>query len=394
MDAGLPSLPNIMPKQARQQKAGRHRFAFGHAAIGVFERGLHKRVFDALHGQRQQRIDAVLQAQFLQLRNTGQCVACLQQLEHFIKHAALRHIVQQGQALLQRRSGVSLQLEAQPRQLGRDAHGAHEPHRIFAVALRRIPDHAENALLRIGHALVVVHHDLAFGVVIHGIDGEVAPRSVFFLPAPHVVAQHAPRCIHRMLHACQRMSTGFFVAADLLGRGGIEIGAEGGDLDYLVLAATAKYHVHDAKAPPDDEGAPKQTLDLFRRGIGGHIKVFGFEARQQITHGSTHDIGLEPGFFESAHHFGCALIHQLGINMVNGCRNLDAFAEGVLARGRIVFAEELVDKALDHDCQRVGKRSRIRHPRSCATARKLAEGLVATGCCARSSKGRSLGESE
>jgi hypothetical protein len=38
------------------------------------------------------------------------------------------------------------------------------------------------------------------------------------------------------------------------------VGAEGGDLDHLVLAPAAVHHVHDAKAPADDEGAAEQAL--------------------------------------------------------------------------------------------------------------------------------------
>ncbi len=65
---------------------------------------------------------------------------------------------------------------------------------------------------------------------------------------------------------------GAFVAADLLGLAVVQKGAEGGDLDHLVLAPTAIDHVHDAKALADDEGAAKQALDLFGRGVGGHVE--------------------------------------------------------------------------------------------------------------------------
>src|SRR5256885_9959166 len=43
----------------------------------------------------QQRVDAACQAQAAQLLHRGQRVAGLQQLEHFIEQAALRHIGQQ-----------------------------------------------------------------------------------------------------------------------------------------------------------------------------------------------------------------------------------------------------------------------------------------------------------
>jgi hypothetical protein len=76
-------------------------------------------------------------------------------------------------------------------------------------------------------------------------------------------------------HAGQLALAGALVAADLLGRRVVHVGAEGGDLDHLVLAPAAVHHVHDAEAPADDEGAAEQALDLLRRGVGGHVEVLG-----------------------------------------------------------------------------------------------------------------------
>ena len=59
-----------------------------------------------------------------------------------------------------------------------------------------------------------------------------------------------------------------------------------------MLAAPAMHHVHDAKALANDERTAKQRLDLLRRGVGGHIKVLGAQAQQQVAHGTTHDVGL------------------------------------------------------------------------------------------------------
>src|SRR5690606_13805477 len=52
------------------------------------------------------------------------------------------------------------------------------------------------------------------------------------------------------------------------------------------------------------------------------------------------------------------------------------------------FAQDLVDKALDH-----ANSLRMRQPRSRATSSSEGLGLLATGSLARSSRGRSLGES-
>jgi hypothetical protein len=89
------------------------------------------------------------------------------------------------------------------RQLGAEAHRADGAHRVFAVARGRIADHAQQLLVRVGDAAVVVHHHARLRVVVHGVDGEVAPRGVLVLRAPDVVAQHPAAGVHRVLHAGQ-----------------------------------------------------------------------------------------------------------------------------------------------------------------------------------------------
>ena len=95
---------------------------------------------------------------------------------------------------------------------------------------------------------MVVHHDLALRVVVHGVDAEVAPGGVFVLRPPHVVAQHAAGGIHGVFHARKLAFGGALVAADVLGIGAVQVGAEGGDFDHFVLAPAPENHVHDAKA--------------------------------------------------------------------------------------------------------------------------------------------------
>ena len=110
----------------------------------------------------------------------------------------LRHVVEQRRHLLDRRPRLGLDLEAE---LGREAHGADDAHRVFAVARDRVADHAQQLLLRVLDAAVVVDHDLAHRVVVHRVDGEVAPRGVLDLRAPDVVAQHAALGVDGVVHA-------------------------------------------------------------------------------------------------------------------------------------------------------------------------------------------------
>ena len=265
-------------------------------------------------------------------------MAGLQQFEHFIKQAALWHLCQQGPGLHQRCGGFGLQLETQPIELGGKTYRPDDAHRVFPVTCRRVTNHADHQVFGVLDAMVVIHHDLGLGVVIHGVDGEVTSHRVFFLRAPDVVAQHPARGVHGMGHACQLALAGFFIACHLLSGDIVQIGPKGGHLDHFMLAAATVHHMHDPKTPPDDEGAPKQALDLFGRGVGGHVKVFGRQTEHQVTHGTAHNVGLKSRLFECAHHACRPLVHQFGVDAMLGRANLHAFAKGVF-RGRGRFAK-------------------------------------------------------
>ncbi len=314
-------------------------------------------------------------------------MAGLQQLEHFVEQAALWHVGQQRVRRGQRCQRLGVKTETQTTELGRETHGADDAHRVFAVARGGITNHAQCFLLRITNTVVKVHHDLRGGVVVHGIDGEVAPRGIVLDGAPDVVAQHPPAGVHRMLHARELALAGAFVAADLLGVGAVEVSAEGRDFNHFVLTAATIDHVHDAKTPPDDEGAAKQVLDLLGRGVGGHVKVFRAQAEQQIAHRTADDIGLETRLLQGVHHVQGALIHQLGVDAMHAGGHVFALAK--FARGFAAgLSQQLVKECLDH-----AKRFRMRQPRSLAMAVSRSSGLVATGSCTLSSSGKSLMES-
>jgi hypothetical protein len=176
-----------------------------------------------------------------------------------------------------------------------------------------------------------------------------ATRRVFFLRAPDVVAQHAAAGVHGVLHARELALAGALVARHLLGRGVVHVGAEGRDLDHLVLAAPAVHHVHDAKAPPDDEGAAKQRLDLLGRGVGGHVEVLGAQAQQQVAHRAAHHVGLVARLLQRRDHVFRAFVDQGRIDLVHFGRHLLALAEAALALRAVGgLAEQLVDEFLDH----------------------------------------------
>ena len=156
-----------------------------------------------------------------------------------------------------------------------------------------------------------------------------------------------------------------------------------------MLAPAAVDHMHDTKAPADDEGTAKQLLDLLGCGIGGHIEILGLETEQQIAHRTTDDVGLKPRLLERAHHIHSAPIDQLQIDAMHAGRHGFALAKFFAITG--IFAQQLMDKGFDHEED--PNKSRMRQPRSCASWRKRASGLVATGWLTASSKGTSLNES-
>ena len=317
-------------------------------------------------------------------------MAGLQQLDHLVEGARLRHVVEQTGELLDRRPRLRLDLEAE---LGGEANGADDPHRVLAVALRRIADHPQQLLLHVLDAAVVVDHDLAQGVVVHRVDGEVAPLGILDLRPPDVVAQDAALGVDDVALAGELAPRCLLVAADELGRGGVGTGAEGRDLDHFrqapFLAAAAEHDVDDAKAPADDEGAAEQSLHLLRRGVGRDVEVLRAQAHEQVAHRAADDVGLVAALGQGRDDLDRALVDERRVDAVLLLRHLDPLAA---ARRRLAgagLAEQPVDELLDH----CSKSLTMRQPRSRATASSSGDGLTATGSVARSSRGRSLGES-
>ncbi|MPM79069.1 hypothetical protein SDC9_126100 [bioreactor metagenome] len=161
-----------------------------------------------------------------------------------------------------------------------------------------------------------------------------------------------------------------------------------------MLAPAAIDHVHDAKTLADDESAAEQVLDLFGRGIGGHVEILGAQAQQQIAHGAADDVGLEARLLEGAHHVAGPFVYEFRIDAMHLDRHIHALAEAALAAsaGAAGFlAQQFVDEGFDHGFW--GNRSRMRQPFCWASARRRWSGLVATGCCTFSRSGTSFMES-
>jgi hypothetical protein len=258
-----------VPEQGGEQVAGRQRLAGLDPRVGALQRQhdelLAQRLFQDHVEQRQQ---AVVQAVVAQAVHRLDRMPGEQQLQHFVEQARRRHVLHQLGHFADRRPHRRVEHQAQ---LGREAHGAQHAHRVFAVALPRVADHAQRLLLQVGDAVVVVDHGFGGRVVIQRIDREVAPRGIFGDGAEDVVAQHA--------------------AVFVLDRMGVVRGAEGGDFQRLA----ALHHMHDLEAAADDAGAAEQGAHLLGRGIGGDVVVLGVDAGDQVAHRAADDIGLVAG---------------------------------------------------------------------------------------------------
>ena len=322
-----PAVAHVGPEHAGQQEAGHDGLAFTDAAIGVFQGDANQGLVGTLDHHVQKRVDAFGHAQFVERGDAALGVAGLQELEHFVKQAALWHVGQQFLRGHQRRGGFGLQFEAQRRELGGEAHGTDDADRVFAVAGSGVANHADDALFSVFQAAVVVDDDLRFGVVIHGVDGEIAAHGVFFHRAPDVVAQDATSRVNRVFHASQLGFAGFFIAFDLLRRSVVQVGAEGGNLDHLMFAAPAVDDVDDAKATADDKSTAEQLLDLLGRGVGGDVKVLGAQPDQQVAHRTAHDVGLKTRVFQGTNHIHGLVIDQTDVNPVDSDAYVFAFAE-------------------------------------------------------------------
>ena len=168
----LPAIEHVVPQHAGQHEARRDRLAFGDAPVGVGQRELHELLaavvaLRLVEGDVENREDAAVQALLPQLDDAGQRMPGLQQLDHLVEGARRRHVVEQRGQRLDRRARLRLDLEAE---LGREADHADDAHRVLAIARRRVADHAQQLLLRVLDAAVVVDDDLAHRVVVHRVD--------------------------------------------------------------------------------------------------------------------------------------------------------------------------------------------------------------------------------
>jgi hypothetical protein len=135
------------------------------------------------------------------------------------------------------------------------------------------------------------------------VHGEVPAQGVFLNGSEDVVAQEHPR--GRADGALLAGALyGFFLCVCTFARVRIAVEAravvptEGRDLDDLA----PRSHMHDLEAAAHDTRAPEEIVYLSRVGTGGDVEILGRMAEQQVANATAHEIRLETGVAQRAHH--------------------------------------------------------------------------------------------
>ena len=164
-----------------------------------------------------------------------------------------------------------MQLEAE---LGGEADGTQNPHRVFPKPPLGIADDAQRAVLDVFQTVAIVEQDMLDGIVVERIGREVATKGVLVDGAVGVVAQDDALARH------QRAMTVVVVRA-----------AEGGDLDDLSTHA----HMGDAEAAPDDAHAGEHRAHLFGRCVARDVEILRRASQQEVAHATANEVGVEAG---------------------------------------------------------------------------------------------------
>ena len=292
---GVPALLDLRPKERGEHECRGDLLAGGDALVGSVQ-GEHEELLAVFFGKnhvkhRQQR---PVQPLLPKVDQALLSVSAGHQLHDFVKEARRRHVLKKRGHPGNRLFGCPLHLEAK---LCRNAHGAHHADRILAVALHRIADHPQAPGGNVLESVVIVVDLFARGIVVQGVDREVAARRILPHLAENVVADHA--------------TVG--ILADPVGVKRAERRA----LDDLL----AEHHVYEPESPADDVGSPLAALDLFGRGVRGHVKILGLHAEHQIPDGASHDVRLVAALLQQLAGSSRGKAHQTRIDAVPALGN-------------------------------------------------------------------------
>ncbi len=190
----------------------------------------------------------------------------------------------------------------------------------------------------------VVKNAFGNGVKIERVDGEVAALRVIFERAIKVVAQNAATFVTG--------NGGVFFGFFIIGM----VGAEGCYFDDF----SPVLHMHQLKTAANDARITKLGAHLFGGGVGGHVEIFGCDAKQQITDAATDQIGLIARALEAFHHLDGMTANVLAANgMLAGADDLRRGMNRThTAQGRAESLEQLFQhESKDTGQSKSGRRS-------------------------------------
>ncbi len=219
------------------------------------------------------------------------------QLAHFVKQARgrcdLQQVLHVGDDVLHALVDVEVEL-------GLEAHDAQQPYGILGEPHLGVADERDTSGLEVGHAADEVDDLFRLRIEIECVDGQIAPERIFFQRAEQVVPHNDAVLVMLAVDVVVLFDVVFVV----LGRF-----AEGRDFQHLATYT----HMGDSETPSDQPRAPEQVFDLFRRGTGCHVEIFGLFFEEQVADAAADQQGLEACLVERIGHF-----QRLRLNVVPG----------------------------------------------------------------------------
>ena len=133
---------------------------------------------------------------------------------------------------------------------------------------------------------------LVLNIIIQRITGKIAPKRILRQRAIRIIAHNPAAFV--VLH--------------------IAAAAKRADFNRF----RTHHHMHNLETPPDNPAALEHAAYLFRKGIGGHVKIFRRFAQQQITHRTADQIRLKTGTVQTRQHFQHSMVANIQCHRMTG----------------------------------------------------------------------------
>jgi hypothetical protein len=267
------------PEKRGHEKRRSDRKILGDAGVGVRKRALEKReglsaplLPEHVLGPREKDGEKTVTAKTGE-RAPG--VPVQEELVHLIEETRRRDRAEKRTEFRHGRGRIGIDGEPE---FGLETNGAEHAHRILTVALGGLADEAQAGASEIGESAHPVAKHFVAGVVVEGVDREVAAVGVVALGSVDVVAEKAP-----LVGDCGS----FLMTA--------RRGAERRDLHVMA----SEIDVHEAETTADQARVAEDPAHLFGMGVGGDVEVLRMTSEKEIAEGSSDDVGGVPALPEA-----------------------------------------------------------------------------------------------